>query len=141
MPRDTAWAMSEENVEFVRETWRIFGEQGIDGVLDYFSEDCTSEDTPQTPDRATYAGREGVRAMWNRFAESWGDVVLQPVEFIDAGEGVVLVTSMRGQGKGSGTPVDALIAFAYEFRADGKIIRQRAFFSRSEALEAAGLSE
>ena len=79
--------------------------------------------------------------MWERFAESWGDVALEPVESIDAGEGVVVVTSMRGRGKGSGTPVDALIAFAYEFRADGRIVRSRAFFSRSEALEAAGLEE
>ena len=133
--------MSEEEVELARETWRVFGERGIDGVLDFFAEDCVSEDTPQTPDRAIYVGREGVRAMWGRFAESWGDVELQPVEFIDAGEGVVVVTSMRGRGKGSGTPVDALIAFANEFSVDGKIIRQRAFFSRSEALEAVGLSE
>ena len=50
------WAMSEGNVELLRETWRNFGERGIDGVLDYFAEDCVSEDTPQTPDRAIYEG-------------------------------------------------------------------------------------
>ena len=107
--------MSEENVETMREAWRVFGERGIDGVLNYFAENCVCEDTPQTPGRATYEGREGALARYERFAESWGDVAIEPVEFIDAGESaVVVVTSMRGLGKGSGAPVDAPIAFVTE---------------------------
>jgi ketosteroid isomerase-like protein len=82
-----------------------------------------------------------VLARYNRFGESWEDLVLEPVEFIDAGEdAVVVVSSMRGRGKGSGAPVDAPIAFLTELR-DGKIVRDRAFFSRSEALQAAGLRD
>ena len=131
--------MSEEEVELARETWRVFGERGIDGVLDYFAEDCVSEDTPQTPDRAISVTRdEGYvgtlrRELGGRGAAAGG------VHRCGGGR-------RRGDlharaGKGSGTPVDALIAFANEFSVDGKIIRQRAFFSRSEALEAVGLSE
>jgi ketosteroid isomerase-like protein len=86
-------------------------------------------------------GREGVLARYNRFGESWGDLVIEPVEFIDAGEDVVVVvSSMRGRGKGSGAAVDASIAFVTELR-DGQIVRDRAFSSRSDALEAAGLRE
>jgi ketosteroid isomerase-like protein len=133
--------MSHGSVEIVRQAWKVYGEQGIDGVLDYFAKDCVCEDTPQTPDRAIYEGREGARARNERFAESWGDLVIEPVEFIDAGEDVVVVVcSMRGRGKGSGAPVDSQIAFVTELR-DGQIVRDRAFFSRSEALEAAGLEE
>ncbi len=41
--------MSEEEVELARETWRVFGERGIDGVLDYFAEDCVSEELRKRP--------------------------------------------------------------------------------------------
>jgi ketosteroid isomerase-like protein len=66
---------------------------------------------------------------------------MEPVEFIDAGAGVVVaVIAMAGSGRGSGAPMDAPAAFVYEMR-DGKVVRDRAFSSRSQALEAAGLSE
>ena len=66
---------------------------------------------------------------------------MEPREFIDAGEGVVIaVVDMTGRGKGSGAPLDAQAFFVCELDA-GLIVRDRAFTSRSQALEAAGLSE
>ena len=63
------------------------------------------------------------------------------MELIDAGDDVVVAAVvMRARGKGSGTPVELQAAFVYEIR-DGTIVRDRAFTSRSQALEAVGLSE
>jgi len=133
--------MSRENVELARRGWKAFTDGGVDATLDYYAEDCVCEDFPELPDQATYEGKEGVRKRNQQFADAWGDVALEPVEFIDAGEGVVVVViEIRGSGRGSGAPVDSLAAFVYEVR-DGKIARDRAFTSRSRALEAAGLSE
>ena len=71
----------------------------------------------------------------------WGDVAFEPVEFTEAGDDVVVaVIAMRGHGRGSDAPFDAVGAFVYEVR-DGRIVRDRAFTSRSQALEAAGLEE
>jgi ketosteroid isomerase-like protein len=93
------------------------------------------------PDRAVYKGREGVRRRDEHFREVFGDWVINPVEFIDAGDDIVVtVVSIRGQGGGSGAPVDAPTAFVSEFRG-GKVVRDRAFRTRSEALEAGGLGE
>ena len=133
-------ATSRDNVEIARRAWKAYADHGIDGSLDYFAEDCVVEDFPDMPDRASYVGREGVRERDRHFAETWGDFVIEPQEFIDAGADVVVVTvAIRGHGKGSGTPIDAPSAFVYELR-DGKIVRDRAFTSKSQALEAAGLS-
>ena len=117
----------------------------VDGAItsldEYFAEDCVVEDFPEMPDRARYVGREGVRERDRHFAEIWGDFVIEPVEFIDGGDrGVVVMVAIRGHGKGSGAPIDAPTAFVSELR-DGKIARDRAFTSRSQALEAAGLSD
>jgi ketosteroid isomerase-like protein len=53
---------------------------------------------------------------------------------------VVAVIAMHGRGKGSGAPFDLLPYFVYEVR-DGRIVRDRAFTSKAQALEAAGLRE
>ena len=133
--------MSRENVELVREAWRTFTERGIDAALDYFAEDCVGEDFPELPDGTIYHGKEGIRERNRQFSETWGDLVWKPVEFIDAGGGVVVaVTAVRGHGQGSETPMQAEASWVYEVR-DGLIVRDRAFRSRSEALEAAGLLE
>ena len=133
--------MSQENVEIVRQGWQAFSDGGIDATLVYYAEDCVSEDFPELPDRATYEGRKGLRDRNRQFADSWGDLVIEPVEFIDGSDDVVVaVVAIRGSGKGSGAPLDAPAAFVYELR-DGKIVRDRPFTSRNQTLEAAGLSE
>jgi ketosteroid isomerase-like protein len=133
--------MSQENVEIVRKAWQAYNDAGIDGYLDYIADDCVSEDVPELPDGAIYQGREGGRERERHFRETWGDWDWEPVEFIDAGDGVVVVVmTMRAHGRGSGTPVEVHGAFVYEVRG-GKIVSDRAFTSRSQALEAAGLEE
>jgi len=132
--------MSQENVEVVRDAWRAYTTRGIDATLDYYSEDCVCEDVPELPDRATYRGREGLRERYRHFVEAWGDFAAEPMEFIDGGDVVVALIAMHGRGTGSGAPFDLLPGFVLEVR-DGKIVRDRAFTSRRQALEAAGLLE
>jgi ketosteroid isomerase-like protein len=52
---------------------------------------------------------------------------------------VIAVFAMHVRGRGSGAPLDVEAAFVYEFW-DGKITRDRAYSSKTQALEAVGLS-
>ena len=71
----------------------------------------------------------------------WGELVQDPVEFIDAGDDlVVAVVALRGRGRGSGAPLHAQAVWVHELRA-GRVARMRAFTTKEQALEAAGLSE
>ena len=107
---------------------------------DWFADDCVFEDFPEMADRASYVGRVR-RDRSKHFTEIWRDFVMQPSEFIDAGDAIVIaVVDMTGRAMGSGAPLDAPAIFVYELEA-GLIVRDRAFTSRSQALEAAGLSE
>ncbi len=131
--------MSQANVDVARRVWKAYnGEGGVEAALEYFAKDCVCEDFPELPDRAVYAGWEGLLERNRQFVETWGDFVMEPVEFIDMGDDVVIaVIAMTGRGEESGVPLDAPAVFVYEFR-DGAIVRDRAFTSRSQALEAAG---
>ena len=134
--------MSQEHVAVARQAWKAYAEQGVDAALVFYSEDCVIEDFPEMPDRAAlYHGPQGFRDRDRNFRESWTDLVIKPVEYIDVGDdGVVVVIAMTGAGLGSHAPLNALAAFVWEIRG-GEIIRDRAFTSRAEALKAVGLEE
>lgn len=133
--------MSEGNVEFVRSVWGTVSSEGAEAVLDHFTEDCVMEDFPELPDHAVYVGKEGVLEIDRHFREMWGEFVQEPVEFSDGGNDLVLgVVAMRGQGKGSGAPLDAKAFWVHELR-DDKLARMRAFTTQAQCLEAAGLQD
>ena len=75
-------------------------------------------------------------------AEAIEDYRMTPEEFIDAGSDQVLVFSREGgRGRGSGAEVVTQpTAHLWTIR-NGKAIRLRSYWERSEALKAAGLSE
>lgn len=98
------------------------------------------EDFPELPDHAVYLGRDGVREIDRHFREMWGELVQESVEFIDAGDDVVVgVIAMRGRGKGSGAPLDAQAVWVHELRAE-QLARMRAFTTKAQAFRAAGLA-
>jgi ketosteroid isomerase-like protein len=133
--------MSQQNVEIVRRAWQAFVTGGIEATFDFWTEDCVFEDFPEMPDSAVYVGRSGLTEAVEHFTEMWSDLSWEPLEFIDAGESrVIAVIAMRGKGATSGAPMDALAAWLYEMR-DGRVSRAKAFTSKQEALEAAGLRE
>jgi ketosteroid isomerase-like protein len=61
-------------------------------------------------------------------------------EFIDAGDRVLVTAHHRGRGRGSGIEVDRRFYLVYSLR-NGKVARADEYADRTEALEAAGLSE
>ncbi len=132
--------MSQENVEIARQAWKAYAERGVDAAVVFYSEHCVIEDFPEMPDRAAvYEGPQGFRERDRNFREVWTDFVIEPVEYINAGDdAVVVVSAMSGAGGGSGAPLDGVAVFVWEIR-NGRIVRDRAFMSKQAALEAVGL--
>ena len=65
---------------------------------------------------------------------------LQPEEFIESGDQVVVIVKSRLRPKGSSADVQLRTAAVWTLR-DGNAVSVRLFRSPGEALEAAGLSE
>lgn len=131
--------MSRGNVEVVREMWQAFGELGIDAASDqYYTHDAVIEDIPDLPDGSTYVGPAGFRERYWQFVAIWGDFTIEPMEFIDAGNGVVVVAAMSGRAPLSSLALDAPVAFVYVVQ-DRKIVRDCVFASKKAALQAVGL--
>jgi ketosteroid isomerase-like protein len=141
--RDTAWAMSKETVGVVQAAADAFARDGVDGWLEYFTDDVDYRAAEGAiDDRGPIHGKDALRAYAEDWTEMFDDVRFEPVEVIDAGDDTVIAV-MRISGRPKGTSAEALtlsVAGVSTIR-DGKIARSREYWTREEALEAAGLSE
>ena len=134
--------MSQENVEIVRAAFEALNRGGLDEALAYVDSEAEFEPPDEALERpSSFKGHEALRERWRTLREPFGDVRLDPMEFIDVDdETVITVFRVRVRGRASEVPVEAEPAYVLAIR-DGKIVRMRAYLQRVQALEAAGLSE
>jgi ketosteroid isomerase-like protein len=65
---------------------------------------------------------------------------VEPVEFIDAGDKVVVVQRARATGRGSGIELDQPLASVWTVQAE-TLVRHEVYLSRYDALRAVGLDD
>jgi ketosteroid isomerase-like protein len=126
--------MSQENVELARRIW----EQGLlfdarSGALD---PDFEVHDH-DLPDARVGFGRPGFEKWTQAWAEAWQSWDIENENYVDAGDQVVVLTRVRGRGKGSGAQVEQRGGFVISLRGN-KVIRLDYFASQAEALAAVG---
>ena len=150
--RDTAWAMSQENVELVK---ALYPSTGTDlaqlmrdedsfarlreAVSPLLTDDFESAFAFPGQTR-TYAGLEGYRRNWLDWLEPWATYRTTMDELIDAGESVVVLDRTYGRRKDMDVEVELIGATTVTFR-EGKVARIADYADREVALKAAGLSE
>jgi ketosteroid isomerase-like protein len=131
--------MSQENVEVVRRGLEDFLRTGeFDPEL--LDPEFEFDNSNAMLDAAVYRGPEGLREFLSLMREMWKQVRFEPQEYIPVGEDqVVVAIRMSTVGRDEIETV-ARAAGVYTLR-DGKVTHMKAFQSKAEALEAAGLEE
>lgn len=129
--------MSAENLEIVRRSLEKFAETG---EIEWSTVDQDIEITDHDiPDQQGYRGHDGLARWLEDWATAWAEYTIEPTDFLDAGNYVVVVLRMRATGRGSGLELDREDAIVYELH-DGKIIRCEYFNDKLHALAAAGIT-
>jgi ketosteroid isomerase-like protein len=131
--------MRERNVEVVRRGYEAFGRGDLGAAMELFHPDVEWHD-PERPGGGTYRGHEGVLRNLAEWLEGWEEFRLEPEEFLEAGDQVVVLVRQSGRGKGSGVEIEGRLAQVFGLR-EGKVVWARTYTSREEALKAAGLGE
>jgi uncharacterized protein len=129
--------MSQENVEIVRLVHDRWARGDFAVGADLLAPDFEWHQFPQAVEPGTRRGPE-VAEAFRRMFEIYEDMRVDPREFIEAGDKVVVIGRAFATARGSGMPLDTQIAFVWTVR-DGKLVRNEAFTDRREALEAAGM--
>jgi ketosteroid isomerase-like protein len=113
------------NVELLRALLERFNETG---ELDFSAADPDVElhDRPDVPDSRVWRGVDGVRAFFEKTAESFDPIRWEPREFIAAGRHVVVRAHVVAYGATSGAPIGLDETQLWTFR-DGLVVRLQAF--------------
>jgi ketosteroid isomerase-like protein len=135
--------VSEQNVELVRGGYDHANRGDYDAWLGRWDPEVEvwdpSRPNPDHPD-GIYEGHQGAAKYVADWSEVFEQTVMDPEEFIDQGEHVIVRVRSRGRGKGSGIEVENVRYHVITVR-EGKITRFEVHEDRDSALEAAGLSD
>jgi len=126
--------MSQENVEIVRAIYAAWFEG--ESARDLIDPDIEYVNPPDAVEPGTRRGRRAFAGI----RDAYDDVRIEPEEFIDAGDDVVVIARIKGTGRGSGVEVDWRQGYIWTIQS-GKGVRFRWFSKPEQALEAAGLQE
>ena len=142
MSRDTARAMSEENVEIVRNAFAAFERGDIEGVLRLCDEDIVITQPPDLPGVSPeQRGHRGVLEALAIWPEQWDEYRIELLR-VDAAPGGKVFVAQRSSGRGKQSGVEVNMDFSFVFTVhEGKISEWRLFMQEEQAVEAAGLSE
>jgi hypothetical protein len=142
-------AMSLENVEVVRNAFDAFNafmrgehsENALAGLAaPEFEYDWPAEREVPEPDHLR--GVPEAFELIERIQSAWVDFVWEPLDFIEApGNRVLVAVRQSGRGRESGLPDESHHFQLFTIRRDGRVRKVDFFGHRTEALEAAGLSE
>ncbi len=134
--------MSQENVEIVREAAAAFNRGDLDAWLEYLADDIDHRAIEGAlDDHGPIHGKDALRVHMEDWVGTFDNLRIEPVELIEAGEDkVIAVTRISGRAKLSGVETDLTYAVLYTIR-DGKVARGREYWTKDQALEAAGLRE
>ena len=144
--------MSQENVELVRRWYgslpdlRDANPDDDQAFLDrafreYLNEGWELRLPAGYPEgEPVFRGREGVTQLVVMLRDVWSEWRFEPERFLDAGDRVVVFVRVVAKGGASGVPITLEDAHVVTVR-DGRMKSARVYRDRSDALEAAGLSE
>ena len=111
----------------------------LDAMLREYDENVEIVD-PERVGAGPFRGHEAYKKWFAEWIESWATYDVEIEAVVDVGDRFVLLQHHMGRAKGSGIELDQRGALLVQVR-DGKIVLNRPYTHRAEALEGAGLTD
>jgi ketosteroid isomerase-like protein len=126
----------QDDVDRLRGAYQAFNEGGgVEAILERLAPSFQVRDRESSPDRETRFGREGVKQLFASYMEAFDALRLEPEEFIEVGDELVVSLRQRVRGKGSGAEVVGRVAHVWTIRG-GEVCGLRIFGDKERALAA-----
>lgn len=134
---------SEENIEIVRRIYAfwtddVFGypDEVIEGLID---EEVVWDVSRRVFDPGVFRGHDGIREFVSRLRDVWASGRVEPLEFIPVEDKVVVPVHLALVSRTHGQETTANAAHVWAIRG-GKVVHHCVYQTKTEALEAVGLS-
>jgi ketosteroid isomerase-like protein len=132
--------MSRQNVDLVRAVYEEWAKGNFTVGGELWDSRVVFIPVADLPDAGVYFGVDGITSFMRDFLAPWTNYTIAAEELIEAGDSVIGVARMRGEGRESGLVANVEEQFqVWTFRGR-RAIRFEAFRDRAAALEAVGLS-
>jgi uncharacterized protein len=132
--------MSQENVEIVRRIYASWGPGSSPAESNLLHPDIVWVNPSYALEPGIRTGIEAFTSITEGLDDTIGNFRMDVERFIDAGDRVAVIATMRGPGSGSGIAVERRHGAIWTIR-DGKAVRFEWFYEPDEALAAVGLRE
>ena len=124
----------------VRRAFAAFERGDLDAAVADIDSDCEFVPTGTLPGgRGVYRGPEGYKRFSSWIKEEFEDAHVDVTDLTDAGDRVLISLTIRGRGRQSGATTTWDLWHVWTVQ-DGRFIHGQAFSRKTDALEAAGLS-
>jgi ketosteroid isomerase-like protein len=132
--------VGESNVEIAKRGFELLATRGVDGFLEFIHPDFVSVAPPELAvEPQTYRGREGVKRWFDLWYEAVDEVRLEPEEFIEVGDQIVVPLKIIVRGHDSGIEVSQRLTWVVTLK-DGLVLRMDPYADKDIALQAAGVN-
>ena len=131
--------MSQENVEIVKAKYDAYNREDWDAAFKDAAPDFELDLSRAVGPWRGVFGFDQARQVMMEMRETWESARLEPHEFIEAGDLVVVPFTMYMQGR-EGIEVAARLTYVWTIR-NGAIERISMYLDKQDALEDLGLSE
>ena len=130
--------MEARDEELVRTAFEHWNRGDFEAVLEYIDPDVEWRTaTPLLDLPQVSRGHDGVRAFWETWTSSWNNIRIEPEEFIQAGDELLVLVRWRASSQ-AGIDLDQPVAFRFLIR-DQRVTRFISYWERAGAFEALGL--
>ena len=132
--------MSEADIEMLRAGYEAFNRGDWDAATRLAHPEFELQTADHAVSPGTYRGAEAARRFFEDLFEPFEEVVIEPREFHERGDQIVVFLLARFRPTGSSAFVENRIGHLWTMR-NGKVARLAVFPRREDALQAAELSE
>ena len=127
-------------MEIVRGIYERLNRGDVEGVIELCEDDFRMDMSERVFNPDTYEGHEGIRRFYEGVRSAWESYLWHVEEARVAGDSVVAMLHCEGQSREGGPGVDWRVAWLWKLRR-GRAASVRFYRNRTDALQAAGLSE
>jgi uncharacterized protein len=132
--------MSQENVEVLRRGYEAWNRGDRDAAFEFLEPEFELQLPEGGMNVGSFQGREDVIKLLEEYLEVFDFFHMEPEEFFEADNRIIVFVHTPARGKGSGVEVEFRPAHVWTMRG-GKAARLEIFPERTRALEAVGLAE
>ncbi len=129
--------MNADVVRLALAQWNAAPEVTEQAFSEFAHDDMVLDLTSNVLNPATYQGFDGFVRFAEQVGEAWAEFLMEPEEFFERGDVVVVLVRAVGKGRGSGVEVDDAVAMVAEVR-DGRIALMKVEPDREAALRLIG---